>query len=119
MQQFKVREVAGVKPASIVRLEEEAREVIAEAQAAAEAKALAKAKAKAVDTVRGAEALERSKAKGEARTKSRLEEEARIEAAGADQWFYIQNGEQLGPVTLAEMRHKISAKVTGPSCSPF
>jgi GYF domain 2 len=45
-----------------------------------------------------------------AQTRARLmaEEEARIEAAGAERWYYVQGGSQIGPVSLAEMRAQVS-----------
>jgi uncharacterized membrane protein YhaH (DUF805 family) len=46
--------------------------------------------------------------KAQARARAMAEEEARIEAAGAERWYYIQGGEQVGPVSLADMRNQIS-----------
>lgn len=43
-----------------------------------------------------------------ARALARAEEDARITATGRDEWHYIQNDEQLGPVPLAELKSKLS-----------
>jgi hypothetical protein len=114
MQETKLRMFNEAKPASIVRMEDEARQVVSEANLLIEAKVAAKAKAKADNQIREEEEVARTKARAEARARDKAEEEARIEAAGADQWFYIQKDEHLGPVTLAEMRDKISSLTTEP-----
>ena len=43
-----------------------------------------------------------------ARALARAEEDARITASGRDEWHYIQNEEQFGPVPLAELKSKVS-----------
>ena len=43
-----------------------------------------------------------------ARALARAEEDARIDASGRDEWYYIQNDEQYGPVPLAELKSKVS-----------
>ena len=101
---------AEVKSAARLRAEEEARLVVVEAKATAEARAAAKAKAQAENEIWVAAAKAAAKAKAEARA----EKEARIDAAGKDEWFYIQNGEQFGPVGLVELRSIIS----NPSIEP-
>ncbi len=108
MHETKLKPAAGVKAESTVRLEEEARQVIEEALTAAEAKSAVRARVKARDEIEEAESRVRAKAKAEARAKAIAEEDARIDAAGADQWFYMQNEVQLGPVTLSEMAEKVS-----------
>ena len=100
MHDSKLRTITEVKPASIVRMEEEAKLVIDEANMAIEARLAAKAKAKAEDEIREAEARARTKAKAQARAKAIADEEARIEAAGGTQWYYIQKEEQIGPGEL-------------------
>lgn len=104
MQESKLKRVTDVKSGSILRMEEEARMIIAEANGAAEARVAARAKAKVEDQILKAQAM----AKAADRAKARAEEEARIEASGADQWFYIQDQQQIGPVSLSEMRSKVS-----------
>ncbi len=108
MQNSKLVPAIGKKAESTVRLEEEARQVIEEALIAAEAKSAARARIKVQDEIQEAEARVRAKTRAEARAKAIAEEEARIDAAGADLWFYMQKEVQLGPVTLAEIKEKIS-----------
>ena len=43
-----------------------------------------------------------------ARAQARADEDARITATGRDEWHYIQNDQQFGPVPLAELKSKVS-----------
>ena len=43
-----------------------------------------------------------------ARALARAEEDARIDATGKDEWHYIQNDQQFGPVPLAELKSKVA-----------
>lgn len=69
-----------------------------------------KAREKADNLRREAESLARTKALIEARA----EESARINAAGTDQWFYLQNGNPLGPVSLSELLEILANPLTDP-----
>lgn len=93
-----------VKQAAKLRAEAEARRVIQEAELVHRARAEAKAKAKAEIGMLAAAARAAAKAKAEVTAA----EEARIDATGKDEWFYLQNQEQFGPVTLEELRAKVS-----------
>ena len=42
------------------------------------------------------------------RAQARAAEDARIDATGKDEWHYIQNDEQFGPVPLAELKSKVA-----------
>lgn len=48
------------------------------------------------------------KSRAAARALARAEEDARISATGRDEWHYIQNDEQFGPVPLAELKAKVA-----------
>ncbi len=104
MQKRRLKTVAEAKAPSIVRREEEARQVIEEANEAAAARLAAKEKVKAEEQKREAAA----KARSEERARIRAEEEARIEAAGTDEWYYLLDGDQVGPLTALELRDKIA-----------
>jgi hypothetical protein len=93
-----------VKYAAKLRAEAEARRVLQEAELVLQERAAAKAKARAEIECLAAAARASSKAKAEAAAL----EEARIEASGKDEWFYLQDDVQYGPVTLVELREKIS-----------
>lgn len=93
-----------VKHAAKLRAEAEARRVLQEAELVLQERAAAKAKAKAEIECLAAAARASSKAKAEAAAL----EEARIEASGKDEWFYLQDDVQYGPVKLVELREKIS-----------
>ena len=43
-----------------------------------------------------------------ARALARAEEDARIDATGRDEWHYIQNDEQFGPIPLAELKNMVA-----------
>jgi hypothetical protein len=58
--------------------------------------------------MRGVAAKKRAREKAQAAADAMAAEEARIDATGKDEWSYIQNGEQFGPVSLVELRSKIS-----------
>jgi len=92
------------KMKSVTRLiaEEEARVVVAEAMAAAEERARARDKARR-DMEKWSE---EAKAAAKAQAEARAAEEARIEATGKDQWYYVHNGQQHGPIPLANCRKK-------------
>ena len=106
MEISNLRVATQMKPAAQLWAEEEARVVLAKAKAAIEAKAAAKAKAE--EEIWGAAARERARAKATAAAEARAAEEARIAAAATDKWFYLLNGEQFGPVSLAGLKEKIS-----------
>ncbi len=53
-------------------------------------------------------ARERAKERAKERALARAEEDARIDATGRDEWHYIQNDVQYGPVPLAELKSKAS-----------
>lgn len=93
-----------VKYAAKLRAEAEARRVIQEAELVLQERAAAKAKAKAEIESLAAAARAASKAKAEAAAL----EELRINATGKDEWFYLQDEVQHGPVGLADLRERIS-----------
>ncbi len=95
-----------MKSAAQLWAEEEARVVIAKEKAAVAARAAAKAKAE--DEIWNAGAKERARIKAVAAAEARAAEEARIAAAASDEWFYLRNGEQIGPVSLVGLKEKIA-----------
>lgn len=104
ISESRLRITEEVKYAAKLRAEAEARRVIQEAELVHRARAEAKAKAKAEIGMLAAAARAAAKAKAELSAA----EEARIDATGKDEWFYLQNQEQFGPVTLEELRAKVS-----------
>jgi hypothetical protein len=84
--------------------EDEARRVIEEARAAAEARALARAKAREEDETW----LEAAKSAAKTKAEDVAAEEARIAAASRDEWYYIRNNDQIGPVGLVELRRQVA-----------
>lgn len=101
---------SGRKSATRLQAEEEARRVIDEVQASAEARAAARAKARAAAIESEAMLAAATKALVESRTA----EEARVEANGKDEWFYLQNGARFGPVSLTILRERVSDPSTDP-----
>lgn len=93
-----------VKYAAKLRAEAEARRVIQEAEAVHRAREAAKAKAKAEIRSLASAARAAAKAKAEAAAI----EEARIDATGKDEWFYLQSDEPFGPVKLEDLRAMIA-----------
>ena len=49
-----------------------------------------------------------AKSTAKERAQARAEEDARIDATGRDEWHYIQNDQQFGPVPLAELKSKVA-----------
>ena len=93
-----------MKSAAKLLAEEEAKRVIDEAQALAEARSAAKDKARKDDEAWFDAAKESARAKAMAIAA----EEARIAAAGRDEWYFIRDHERIGPVELAELRRQVA-----------
>jgi hypothetical protein len=106
MEKSRIKGTTEMKSAAQLWAEEEARVVIAKEKAAVAARAAAKAKAE--DEIWNAGAKERARIKAVAAAEARAAEEARIAAAASDEWFYLRNGEQIGPVSLVGLKEKIA-----------
>jgi hypothetical protein len=106
MEKSRIKGTTEMKSAAQLWAEEEARVVIAKEKAAVAARAAAKAKAE--DEIWNAGAKERARIKAVAAAEARAAEEARITAAASDEWFYLRNGEQIGPVSLVGLKEKIA-----------
>lgn len=106
MENSRSKVVIEMKTASQLWAEEEARVVAAEAKAALDAKIAARAKAE--EEAFGEAARERARVKAKAAADARAAEEARIAAAASDEWYYLLDGEQVGPVSLATLKEKIA-----------
>lgn len=111
MASSRTNAIADAKASLRVIAEEEARRVIEEAKASAEARSAARERARAENEVLAAVAKETAKARAEAMAA----EEARIDAIGRDEWYYIVDGEQFGPVPVAELRRMIADASMQPS----
>ena len=61
-------------------------------------------KVKADEEFSNSAARENAKAKASSAAQAIAAEEARIDAAGKDEWYYTQNDNQFGPVRLAELK---------------